>query len=377
MPIGKRRNLLYGMALPVLGRKCEWKPRHGDALEKILHKRRTVGACVQRFEKSVLTECRTVGFASLEGQKTPVTSETVFRTASLAKTVTALLVMRLQTKGLLSVEEDASDFLDFSVRNPSHPGVPITLGMMLSHTASIVDPAAFHQQLGAATVRELLKEPDAFFPSEPGERFKYSNFAAGVIACMLEKRFGMSIEKLAQQELFGPLGVFATYDLTHAKGKAVADLYRVLPFEHAFDVKARLQSAMPTDEPDPEHHYVLTSGNLYISAPDLARLALTAWNGGEGFLDEKSLRDMHTPIHGWPEPEVNIRHGMGLLQIDDVKISPRKIWGHQGFAYGAVNGIFFDGNGSGFVCLNSGASEQRIGHLALINRDLIRLWMNE
>lgn len=46
-------------------------------------------------------------------------------------------------------------------------------------------------------------------------------------------------------------------------------------------------------------------------------------------------------------------------------------FGGTGFAYGAVNGVFFDEQGSGFAMLNSGCSEQRTGHLALINRDLI------
>ena len=71
-----------------------------------------------------------------------------------------------------------------------------------------------------------------------------------------------------------------------------------------------------------------------------------------------------------------MRH-MRLFTIDDAHISRKKLLGHQGFAYGAVNGLFFDEEGSGFVCLNSGASEQRFGHLAVINRDLIRLWMQK
>ena len=52
-------------------------------------------------------------------------------------------------------------------------------------------------------------------------------------------------------------------------------------------------------------------------------------------------------------------------------VYPDALWGHQGFAYGAVNGVFFDKQGNGFASLNSGASEQRCGHLALVNRDLI------
>ena len=71
-----------------------------------------------------------------------------------------------------------------------------------------------------------------------------------------------------------------------------------------------------------------------------------------------------------------MRHGMGLLTIQDPSIHPGTLWGHQGFAYGAVNGVFFDQDGNGFVSLNSGASERRTGHLALLNRDLIAWGIN-
>ena len=86
---------------------------------------------------------------------------------------------------------------------------------------------------------------------------------------------------------------------------------------------------------------------------------------------------MRRPVAGWPEKAVNMRHGMGLLTLDDPGVCGRTLWGHQGFAYGAVNGVFFDEEGSGFACLNSGVSEQRHGHLAVINRDLIRFFFGE
>ena len=199
MPVGKTRNLLYGLALPVLGKACAWKPARNDALERILHRNRTAGACVQRFEKGELTECRTVGFASLEGEKKPVTADTLFRTASIAKMVTALLVMRLQTKGMLSVQQDVSELLGYEVRNPHCPKAPITLGMLLSHTSSMVDSQAYFASFAnPKPLTELLREPDAFLQGIPGMHFRYSNLAAGMIGCMLEKRFDMSFETLMQ-----------------------------------------------------------------------------------------------------------------------------------------------------------------------------------
>lgn len=378
MPVGTLKNMLYGLALPIAGKRCEWSGIENHELEKTLRRHHVVGASIQRFEKGQLTERFAVGCASISDKKVPVSQDTIFRTASVAKMVTALLVFRLQTLGKLSVQEEASAFLGYPVRNPHCPSAPITLGMLLSHTSSIVDSQAYFASFSQpAALEKLLRDPASFLPNVPGIAFRYSNFAAGMIGCMLEKRFCISLEELAQKELFEPLGVKATFDLSKLSPDQTADSWRVLPPALGFDAAARIAVTKPLSEPDSEHHYLLASGSLYLTAMDLAKLALLAWNGAEGFLSAESLAQLQTPLTGWPQPEVRMRHGMGLLRLEDAKICSRPLWGHQGFAYGAVNGVFFDAQGNGFACLNSGASEQRLGHLALINRDLIRLWMKE
>ena len=152
-----------------------------------------------------------------------------------------------------------------------------------------------------------------------------------------------------------------------------------MPVQHtpAFDAPARFKAASPLDLPDPEGHYLLASGSLYITAEGLMRLCLPLVQGStvgsEPFLDARSVRLMTTPTTDWPDPEVRMRHGAGLLEVDDRAIHLVRLNGHQGFAYGAVNGVFFDDCGNGFASLNNGASEKRIGHLSCLNRDLIRI----
>lgn len=375
MPVGRLKNTLYGLALPLIGRRCEWKTCGQDEVDRVLRRHHVAGAAIQRFEKGVLTECITAGLAA-PGRR--VEHDTLFRTASVAKMVTALLVFRLQTKGLLSVQEEISDFLDYPVRNPYHPEAPVTLGMVLSHTSSIVDsPAYFASFQQPVQLQTLLADETAWLPDVPGLRFRYSNMGAGMVGCMLEKGFGLSFEQLAQKELFEPLGVEATFDLSKVDVSRAANSWRVLPSALAFDAKSRIAAAKPVEKPDAAHHYLLASGSLFLTAEALAKLTLVAWNGADGFLNAESLEQMHRPLLGWPEKEVNMHHGMGLFRLEDEAICPSPLWGHQGFAYGAVNGVFFDAEGTGFVCLNSGASEQRIGHLACLNRDLIALWMKE
>lgn len=372
MPVGPLKNKLYGLALPFAGKRCEWKQTDDDQLAHLLKKHHAVGACIQRFKKGKLMDCHAVGYAGLGEENRAVKADTVFRTASIAKMVTALLVFRLQTIGRLNVCQEVSELLGYPVRNPHCPEAPITLAMLLSHTSGIVDSPAYFEAFRLHTpLSELLKDPQAYLPAVPGTVFRYSNFAAGMIGCLLEKQTGLCLEELAQKELFQPLGVEATFDASKLDPLRAADSWRVLPAAMAFAADKRIAQAKPLEKADTEQHYLLASGNLYLTAADLAKLAIAAWNGADGFLDEKSLAQMHKPVMQWPEPEMDMKHGMGLFQINDPAIYPKPLWGHQGFAYGAVNGVFFDQDGNGFAALNSGASEQRIGHLALINRDLI------
>ena len=384
MPAGNLKNTLYQLALPFLGLRSPISSVQGGTekenarLYRLLKAQHAVGACIQRFEKGRPTECFVAGNARMEPSVQPVTAETIFRTASIAKMVTALLVFRLQTLGKLNVCEELSAFLGESVQNPHYPEAPITLGMLLNHTSSIVDsPAYFASFQQPVPLMNLLRNPASYSASLPGLQFRYSNFAAGLTGCLLEKRFHQSFEQLAQENLFQPLGVSATFDLSALKGKPVADSWRVLPRERCFDAEKRGSAAAPLTEADPERHYLLASGSLFLTAEALAKLALVAWNGHDGFLSPECLSLMQHPTVPWPRQEVCLRHGMGLLKLDDPTIVKRPLWGHQGFAYGAVNGVFFDEEGSGFACLNSGVSEQRQGHLAVVNRELIRLFFQE
>lgn len=382
MPSGAIKSALYSAALPILGKRCEWRDAAGGALSKqithILKKHHVVGACVQRIKRGELVECYTAGNATLEPVQTAVTADTVFRTASIAKLVTAMLVFRLQTLGKLDVCEDVSALIGYPVRNPYCPDAPITLGMLMSHSSSIVDSEEYFSAFTSAKdLRPLLSQPQSYAKTIPGMSFQYSNLAAGMIGSLLEMRFGKSFEALIQRELFEPLQVSATFDANKLTDRPVADSYRVLPPELCFIAQQRVHNAVPLDAPCPERHFLLASGNLYITVPLLARLALVLINGRDGFISPHCLHLMKSRVIRWPNDPTELYHGMGVLQLTDKRLCPQTIYGHQGIAYGSVNGVFVNDSGNGYAVLDSGASELRQGHLTRLNRDLIALMMNE
>lgn len=397
MPIGALKNHAYRAALPLLGKHCAEpsvvcdapKDASGchrlalEALRPILKRHHVVGAVIQVIRHGQLSERYLAGHARLTPSPVPAKACTIFRSASIAKLATALLVFRLQTLGLLDVSEDISAFLSYPVRNPLHVNTPISLGMLLSHTSSIVDSSAYFSAFSKNTpLHTLLQDPSAFSSAAPGMLFRYSNLAAGMIGCALESRFDRSFEALAKEYLFAPLEAAGSFDVTSLPAAQLADSYRVLPSHKlpSFDAVQKKRSAVPIVKPSPEQHYLLASGSLFVTAEGMGKLLLPlmacAPSGGAAFLDERSLHQMKTPLGQWPEKRICMRHGMGLLKLCDRKISRQVLYGHQGFAYGAVNGCFLNTNGDGFVSLNSGASEARSGHLSDLNRDLISLFLS-
>ena len=374
MPLGTGKNMLYQCALPFLGLPVNWQAT--TPVQKAMKKRKVVGASIQRFEKGQLTESHHMGLRIRSDSTSTVNKNTMFRTASITKMVMALLVLRLQSLNLIHVTETLTELLGYTVCNPHCQTAPITLAMLLSHTSSIIDSENYQSKLNSPTsLRKLLLNDHSFSNYIPGTTFIYSNLAAGIVGSVLEERMNMNLESIAQEYLFKPLKIHATFDVTTLKQEEIADCYRVLPKEHTLDMALRIENTNALTNVLPDKHYTFASGNLFTTASDLAKLMLVAHNGANGFLGDKELRLIKQPIADWPDRTIHLQHGMGMFQLNSPTISNRRLWGHQGFAYGAVNGAFMDEHGSGFVLLNNGASEQRIGHLAIINRDLIKMFM--
>jgi len=59
---------------------------------------------------------------------------------SCSKSFSAVAIMQLVEQGKLKLNDTLSNVLGFEVKNPHFPEVPITVEMILSHQASIVEP---------------------------------------------------------------------------------------------------------------------------------------------------------------------------------------------------------------------------------------------
>ena len=130
---------------------------------------------------------------------------------------------------------------------------------------------------------------------------------------------------------------------------------------------------IPLGSPDPLFHYGHTAGSMYTDLPSLVRMTLCIRDGGSPFLSPKYSGIMQKEMASYGSLSPTLSYGSGLLIIRDKRISDSVVFGHQGFAYGCVDGSFWEASsGRILVSLNGGCSEARSGRIGLANLDFCR-----
>lgn len=321
---------------------------------RILRRHHTVSGAVATFDGKGMTGLCLYG---------DVGKDTYYRVASISKHITAMAAWRLHEAGMIDVDADVDGFLPCSLRHPKATDTPITLRRLLSHTAGIHDGDSYLTACIRAMKLSEVMQGDSHTETFGG--FEYSNLGAGIAACALEGMLGKSFEEIMQEAVFGPLRVNASFYPQKLQGD-IANAYRVLPpgKRPLLDAAARQKRPLPEDAPDPEGHYLLSQGNLYISAPDLAKL-------GSELLRER-YAPMRRHLADFGARDKHLSMGLSTFIVHD--ILPQTVYGHQGLAYGAMHGLFYDPAAQrGFVLLTSGCSEARLGVLSDVNIALMRL----
>lgn len=348
-------------------------PETADAAEHVLRRFRCAGASLCLFDETGVTGTLSFGCSHLPD--TPAQPGTVYRAASVSKFVTAMGAMKLKEQGKIDLDRDVNGYLPFPLRHPQAPDTPITLRMLLSHTAGVHDGADYNGGIAKGVPLTQLLRGDSFTDHLPGTQWEYSNFGAGIAGAVMEAATGTDFETLMQETVFRPLGVTATYYPQKVRGD-LADAVRILPKSKApnFNAAERQSRPLPPAEVNPEKHYNLAHGALCVSAPELAKLGVAGM--APGFLTQESLDEMRRVIAPFGKRAHNLSQGVGTFILHDNYFTSPLIYGHQGMAYGAVHGLFFDPEtGKGFALLTTGASEARRGVLADLNREMIGVLM--
>lgn len=182
-----------------------------------------VAACIVDRDQVIWSEC--YGWADID-KRVPMSLSGIQNIASISKTVTSTAVMQLRERGLLRLQDDINDHLEFAVRHPSAPDQPIRIQQLLTHTSSIADGNAYGRmyacgdpQLALGTwLREYFVPTGHYYDADGNfhswlpaeEKFEYCNLAYGLLARIVENTSGMTFPEYCRLSIFDPLEMRST-----------------------------------------------------------------------------------------------------------------------------------------------------------------------
>lgn len=258
-----------------------------QAMAKAAERYRSVGVQV-----AVITDGRvsaTYEYGWAEKDVRAMEADTKIRVASLTKTLVGMITFRLAEEGKLDLDADISDYIGVEVRNPAYPDDPITLRMLLSHTSGL-ENASYADSL--EKLQKKLQSASTFTENRPGDLFAYNNFGFGVIGSICELATGKTLNTLAKEYFFTPMGIDATLAPAELDESEKAVIYKA-DGSIGLSLTKQLEYGIATEPVQHMKHY---AGGLFISASDYAKLlTLLIADGvydGERYLSAESVAEM-------------------------------------------------------------------------------------
>ena len=172
-----------------------------------------------------------------QGQRIPITPETIFDIGSITKVFTAVAIMQLEERGKLSTSDRITKYFS----NVPPDKATITLHHLLTHTSGLEHDDFY--SLASPEVRLVLKDREKFIQRilgfalgfEPGTNRVYSNSGFSFLAAIVEKLSGESYESYLRKNILGPAGMSNTgYVLRKWNNRLVARGYNDGPTDFGY-----------------------------------------------------------------------------------------------------------------------------------------------
>jgi methyl acetate hydrolase len=211
----------------------------------------------------------------------PMTTDTLFRIASMTKPVTSVGVMMLYEQGKLKLDDPAGDYVPsmkgreviatFNKTDGSYTtraaASPVTIRQLLAHTSGLA--YSFTSETALELQRNGIGNLDMPLLFDPGTRWNYSP-ATATLGAIVEKVSGSPLEDFDQTAIFKPLGMTDTSYLLPA------DKAGRLVTVHQRDVSGLVE----TQNPSPYRPGIRGDGGLLSTATDYSAFLQMLLNEG-------------------------------------------------------------------------------------------------
>ncbi|NDW13739.1 class A beta-lactamase-related serine hydrolase [Bacteroides sp. 214] len=291
-----------------------------------------------------------------------LSSDDIFRIASISKTFTGTAIMQLNEAGKFNLDDDVSDAFGILVRNPHYPDVSITYRMLLSHTSSLSDKMGYFTFDVIDPVASPEDYKKVYNETIPGSVYEYCNLGYNMLGALVEIHSGERFDKYIKAHILDPLGVNAGFNVDELDAKQFVSLYNYEQgsFIYSPDAYSSRSEALADYTMGRTTTVFSPTGGMKIAPKDLAKHMLIQINKGSfngvTILNEPSVTTMQTPyMYG----EKVFDYGLSI-QTTDRLIPGEVMKGHTGSAYGLYSAMFFEPEKKfGFVMMTNGCPPKR------------------
>ncbi len=187
--------------------------RADEVADRFLVGRKLPGVLYGVTLGDALIHARGIGTLRVGEEATPDV-DSVFRIASMTKSLTAATVLSLRDAGILGLDDPVARHVPdlVGLRGPTADSPPITVRHLLTMSAGLPtdDPWGDRQQgLDLDRFAELLRAGPTFAWT-PGLRFEYSNLGYGILGRAIANVAGREYKDVVRERLLDPLGMTAT-----------------------------------------------------------------------------------------------------------------------------------------------------------------------
>ena len=186
----------------------------------------------------------------LESYQWGLDAKSTHLVASVTKSIVGIVIGIAIDQNLITLTDVISDsFPELKDKTTWGNEPAITVQHALSMTSGVkFDDLDTQRMLGSACVEEVILSAPRV--QNPGERFRYDNGLPTLLTVLLERKTNLSFEAFTEKFLFRPLNI-TNYKWSHLKQDSIDG-----------------------------RHLVLTSGGLFMTVPDMAKLGQLMLNQG-------------------------------------------------------------------------------------------------
>lgn len=273
------------------------------------------------------------------GRRAPVDRNTLFRLASVSKTIAGTAAGVAVHDRALQWQTPVSDYLPLNVKNPDYRN-QITLQSLLSHTTGLM-PQAYTNLIEAnVPYEQVIKRLDEVsFICPPASCYSYQNVAFSLVGDMLLAATGERYEDFTRRRLFQPLGMqtasFGWQAFIDTPNRATPHIKR--------------RGRWAPVEPDRNYYNVAPAAGANASIQDMARWVRAQLGQRPDVLPHEVLDQLHSPrvatsyrqAHYRAHPELrNIHYGLGWRVFDFGE--HRRFVHHGGWVQGTRTEVLFN-----------------------------------